>query len=285
MSTIILYDFVSCGSRHYTDNRGLSLELLANGFEGLLTNHRAYKARAAQFNITLGLALWHPWGRGGTAYNGQHYQQLPNGEYTTQRLDGILEAEAAGFTWITDDLRANTTPSETFIYTGSVPYFTYADAGLSTLISDGYGFAFDALTVFDVGSPTFTQALTLFGTNKVLAEANKTDKGLPLLAFADFWTWDTRVAPADAPANSAWWWRNETQDIPWNLEIASAMVGEGLKPWVNLSKLDGDQRDALFKAVATSGKIPGYIPPVSWPGGETVNEISKANWRGAKWTR
>lgn len=263
IGSIRLYNYVQASARHYSDRRGLNQDIIDNDFPAFFSEHNAFESEADNYGVTLGLFLWHPWGRGGNGTD--DYQPLPGGDYTTQRLDQILKAEEAGYTWITDGVRANTTPSRTIIYIGSTPVMTMEDAGFGDLIDDGYGFAFDALTTYDEDSEMFQEALALSETNDTLAEANRVDKGLPLVAFVRLWGRPGRVKLEDAPDDSAWWWTSPANDGDWDIDRAAEALANGLRLFVNLRHLSDDERVELYGLVesyVSTGSVASFVPPV-----------------------
>lgn len=245
---ILLYNYVPASNRHFSNQRGLHQEILDDDFPAFLAEHDGFVAEAAEYEVTLGMLFWHPWGRGGNGVD--DYQPLPNGDYTTQRLDQILKAEEAGYTWITDGVRNNCDPDKTILYIGSTPVMSLDDAGFTPLIEDGFGFAFDAATTYDEDSEMFQACVALAETNETLVEANRVDQGLPLAAFVKLWSRQNRVPIEDAPSRSAWWWRSAANDGDWDIDKAAFALLNGLILWVQLNNLTESERNELYEIVA-----------------------------------
>lgn len=247
---IILYDYQNASPRNQADNHGLDLDILGDGYSLFLADHETRSETAAAYGVRLGIAINSPFGRG------TGVEELPNGEYTGYFLDALLRAEADGFTDLEADFVANTDPSKTVIYLGSIPVTTFAEAGLSDLIAAGYAFCFDAITTHDADSVMIAQAKELAKTNMVWAEANKEYKGLPLVGFAGLWENPKRVSIAQAPHDSVWWWRTAGNDGDWDIDKAKNALDNGLVLWVRLDQLTADQQTELYQLVATyEGRI------------------------------
>lgn len=284
VSGVVLYNYLNCSPRHHTDNRGLALGILNDGYAGFLADHDALVIEAATYGVTLGAVLGNPWGKGGNGT--QDYQTLPNGFTTTQRLDQIIKATEAGFTDLSTQILATTEPSSTVLYIGSTPVGTMADNGYTDLIDAGYIFCFDALTTYDADSAMFLEALALFETNHVLAEANKEYKGLPLVAWPlsernPGWGSSNRVSLEDAPAGSAWWWRTPGNDGPWDYDAVVRALDAGLDLWIRLDQLSDAERTALFELVATYGttaEFGGYIPTAQSGCSGVIAKLSCSNF-------
>lgn len=255
---IILYDYLVCAPRDVDDwPRGLASQIMSGGYSLFLAGHYQRREIAARYGVNLGLCLSTPFGRT------HDYLQLPSGEYTGYQLWEPLKAAEEGYGYLHDDLLAHTSPATTVIYTGSVPTtMTMRDAGWKRFIDAGYGFVFDALDGHIVNETAILEdAKNHYARGgRIWAEANLHDVGLPMLAAVDLWTRVNRVAPADAPSGSAWWWRSTTLDEAYVPATAYAMMELGLQLFIRLGqdnvKLTEEQMIELFERVALySGKI------------------------------
>lgn len=246
-----LYNYVFPSSGDSDENRGFAQSLLDNGYAQYLADkHGLYEAEAAAAGVTLGLDLINGWGRDDESL------QLPNGVYTSQRLDQKVKCFEDGFTTITDDIHDNTDPTKTRLYVGAIPVNTMAYYGWTEEIQMGYGWIFDALSAYDADSPMFQEALALSnnGARDVSAEANGSNKGLPLFAFAGLWEIPARVNFTEAPPYCSWCWRREETDDAWNHTKAVEALSYDLRLSVRLENLTSPQRSSLYAAIVEAGE-------------------------------